>query len=48
MERLGNIGILSVYDIEFVTFMFLAMYLYLMLYAIKFNLAMYRERKEQR
>ena len=42
------LGILSVYDIEFVTFMFLAMYLYLMLYAIKFNLAMYRERKEQR
>lgn len=42
------LGILFVYDIEFVTFMFLAMYLYLMLYAIKFNLAMHRERKEQR
>lgn len=42
------LGILFVYDLEFLTFMFLAMYLYLMLYAIKFNLAMYRERKEQR
>ena len=42
------LGILFVYDFEFVTFMFLAMYLYLMLYAIKFNLAMCRERKEQR
>ena len=42
------LGILFVYDIEFVTFMLVAMYLYLTLYAIKFNLAMYRERKEQR
>ena len=42
------LGILFVYDIEFVTFMFVAMYLYLTLYAIKFNLAMCRERKEQR
>ena len=41
-------GIFFVYDLEFVTFMFVAMYLYLALYAIKFNLAMYRERKEQR
>ena len=42
------LGIFFVYGIEFVTFMLVAMYLYLMLYAIKFNLAMYRERKEQR
>ena len=42
------LGILFVYDIEFVTFMFLAMYLFLMLYIVKFNLAMHRERKEQR
>ena len=41
------LGIFFVYDLEFVTFMFVAMYLYLMLYAVKFNLAMYRERKEQ-
>ena len=41
-------GIFFVYDLEFVTFMFVAMYLYLALYAIKFNLAMYRERKEQK
>ena len=41
------LGIFFVYDLEFVTFMFVAMYLYLMLYAAKFNLAMYRERKEQ-
>ena len=41
-------GIFFVYDLEFVTFMFVAMYLYLALYAIKFNLAMCRERKEQR
>lgn len=42
------LGILFVYDLEFLTFMFLAMYLYLMLYIVKFNLAMHRERKEQR
>ena len=42
------LGIIFVYDIEFVTFMLVAMYLYLTLYAIKFNLAMCRERKEQR
>ena len=42
------LGIFFVYDIEYVTFMFVVMYLYLMLYAVKFNLAMYRERKEQR
>lgn len=42
------LGIFFVYDIEYVTFMFVSMYLYLMLYAVKFNLAMYRERKEQR
>ena len=42
------LGILFVYDLEFLTFMFMAMYLYLMLYAVKFNLAMYRERKEQK
>ena len=42
------LGIFFVYDLEFVTFMFVAMYLYLALYAIKFNLAMYRERKEQK
>ena len=42
------LGIFFVYGTEFVTFMLVAMYLYLMLYAIKFNLAMYRERKEQR
>ena len=42
------LGIFFVYDIEYVTFMFVAMYLYLMLYAVKFYLAMYRERKEQR
>ena len=42
------LGILFVYDIEFVTFMLVVMYLYLTLYAIKFNLAMYRERKEQK
>ena len=41
-------GILFVYDLEFLTFMFLTMYLYLMLYIVKFNLAMHRERKEQR
>ena len=41
------LGIFFVYDLEFVTFMFVAMYLYLMLYAVKFNLAMCRERKEQ-
>ena len=41
-------GIFFVYGLEFVTFMLVAMYLYLALYAIKFNLAMYRERKEQR
>ena len=41
-------GIFFVYDLKFVTFMFVAMYLYLALYAIKFNLAMCRERKEQR
>ena len=41
------LGIFFVYDLEFVTFMFVAMYLYLMLYAVKFNLAMFRERKEQ-
>ena len=42
------LGILFVYDLEFLTFMFLTMYLYLMLYIVKFNLAMHRERKEQR
>ena len=42
------LGILFVYDLEFLTFMFLAMYLYLMLYIVKFNLAMHRERKERR
>ena len=42
------LGILFVYDFEFLTFMFLTMYLYLMLYIVKFNLAMHRERKEQR
>ena len=42
------LGILFVYDLEVLTFMFLAMYLYLMLYIVKFNLAMHRERKEQR
>jgi hypothetical protein len=42
------VGILLVYDLEFLTFMFMAMYLYLMLYIVKFNLAMLRERKEQR
>ena len=42
------LGIFFVYGIEFVTFMLVAMYLYLALYAIKFNLAMYRERKEQK
>ena len=42
------LGIFFVYDLEFVTFMFVAMYLYLALYAIKFNLAMCRERKEQK
>ena len=42
------LGILFVYDLEFLTFMFMTMYLYLMLYIVKFNLAMYRERKEQR
>ncbi len=41
-------GILFVYDLEFLTFMFLTMYLYLMLYIVKFNLAMHRERKGQR
>ena len=41
------LGILLVYDLEFFTFMFVTMYLYLMLYIVKFNLAMYRERKEQ-
>lgn len=41
------LGIFFVYDLEFVTFMFVAMYLYLMLYAVKFNLAMCCERKEQ-
>ena len=41
-------GILFVYDLEFLTFMFLTMYLYLMLYIVKFNLAMHHERKEQR
>ena len=41
-------GIFFVYGLEFVTFMLVAMYLYLALYAIKFNLAMCRERKEQR
>lgn len=42
------LGILFVYDLEFLTFMFVTMYLYLMLYIVKFNLAMLRERKEQR
>ena len=42
------LGILFVYDLEFLTFMFMTMYLYLMLYIVKFNLAMHRERKEQR
>ena len=42
------LGILFVYDLEFLTFMFLTMYLYLMLYIVKFNLAMHRESKEQR
>ena len=42
------LGILFVYDLEFLTFMFVTMYLYLMLYIVKFNLAMHRERKEQR
>ena len=42
------LGILFVYDFELLTFMFLTMYLYLMLYIVKFNLAMHRERKEQR
>ena len=42
------LGIFFIYDIEYVTFMFVAMYLYLILYAVKFNLAMCRERKEQR
>ena len=42
------LGILFVFDLEFLTFMFMTMYLYLMLYIVKFNLAMCRERKEQR
>ena len=42
------LGTLFVYDLEFLTFMFVTMYLYLMLYIVKFNLAMLRERKEQR
>lgn len=42
------LGILFVYDLEFLTFMFMTMFLYLMLYIVKFNLAMHRERKEQR
>ena len=42
------LGILFVYDLEFLTFMFMTMYLYLMLYIVKFNLAMHRERKGQR
>ena len=42
------LSILFVFDVHFLYFMFLAMYLYLMLYIVKFNLAMHRERKEQR
>ena len=42
------LSILFVFDGHFLYFMFLAMYLYLMLYIVKFNLAMHRERKEQR
>ena len=42
------LGTLFVYDLQFLTFMFMTMFLYLMLYIVKFNLAMYRERKVQR
>ena len=42
------LSILFVFDGHFLYFMFLAMFLYLMLYIVKFNLAMHRERKEQR
>ena len=42
------LSILFVFEGHFLYFMFLAMFLYLMLYIVKFNLAMHRERKEQR
>ena len=40
-----TIGILFFFGMAFVHFMIIAMYLYLALYCIKFNFAMYKERK---
>ena len=39
------LGILLIYNFAFIYFLCVAMYLYLLLYIIKFNFAMYRERR---
>lgn len=42
------IGILFIYFVEFLQFMCMAIYFYLIIYIVVFNLAMCRERKDQR
>jgi hypothetical protein len=41
-------GIIFIYGLEFLTFSFAALYLYFIFYIIKFNMTMYKLRREQR